>query len=85
MSTISLGNLLGSSNRLSSLLSLNSFLGSREASLADFTGMNFRDPFGTGGGVSSNNALSAQLTAAAAVAAAQSQHHDANNKYRSNN
>lgn len=31
-----LSNLLGSSNRLSSLLSLNSFLGSREPSLADF-------------------------------------------------
>lgn len=42
MSTASFGNLLGSSNRLSSLLSLNSFLGSREPSMADFaaaTGM----------------------------------------------
>jgi hypothetical protein len=38
MSTVSLGNLLGSSNRLNSLLSLSSF--SREASLADFAAMN---------------------------------------------
>jgi hypothetical protein len=82
MSTISLSNLLGSSNRLSSLLSLNSFLGSREASLADFTGsaLNFRDQFGA-----SSNALSAQLSAAAAMATATAQsQHDAN-KYRSNN
>lgn len=82
MSTISLSNLLGSSNRLSSLLSLNSFLGSREASLADFTGsaLNFRDQFGA-----SSNALSAQLSAAAAMATATAQsQHDAT-KYRSNN
>lgn len=79
MSTISLSNLLGSSNRLSSLLSLNSFLGSREASLADFgSSLNFRDQFGN-----SNTGLSAQLSAAAAVAAATAQH-DAT-KYRSNN
>ena len=35
LSTASFGNLLGSSNRLNSLLSLNSLMGSREASLAD--------------------------------------------------
>jgi hypothetical protein len=40
MSTASFGNLLGSSNRLSSLLSLNSFLGSREPSMADFAVLN---------------------------------------------
>ena len=42
-SSMSFGNLLGSSNRLSSLLSLNSFLGSasREASLVDIAA--FRD------------------------------------------
>ena len=38
LSTVSLSNLLGSSNRLNSLLSLNSF--SREASLADFAAAN---------------------------------------------
>ena len=90
MSTISLGNLLGSSNRLSSLLSLNSFLGSREASLADFgSSLNFRDhnhQFGN----SNSNSFTAQLSAAAAVAAAsaqsqqQQQQNDAS-KYRSNN
>ena len=81
MSTISLGNLLGSSNRLSSLLSLNSFLGSREASLADFgTSLNFRDQFGT-----SNTGLGAQLSAAAAVAAASVQSQHEANKYRPNN
>ncbi|GKY95323.1 hypothetical protein MPSEU_000494100 [Mayamaea pseudoterrestris] len=40
MSTLSLGNLLGSSNRLNSLLSLNSLMGSREPSLADFAALN---------------------------------------------
>lgn len=52
-STMSFGNLLGSSNRLNSLLSLNSFLGSREASLADFAAAmpaNVRDQLA--GGVS---------------------------------
>jgi hypothetical protein len=39
-STVSLGNLLGSSNRLNSLMSLNSFMGSREPSLADFAAVN---------------------------------------------
>lgn len=52
MSTVSLGNLLGSSNRLNSLLSLNSFMGSREASLADFA--------------AASNAMTAQLQAAGA-------------------
>jgi hypothetical protein len=40
LSTASFGNLLASSNRLNSLLSLNSFLGSREPSLADFAAAN---------------------------------------------
>ena len=40
MSTLSLGNLLSSSNRLNSLLSLNSLMGSREPSLADFAALN---------------------------------------------
>lgn len=72
MSTLSFGNLLGSSNRLSSLLSLNSFLGSREASLADFAAAmpnNVRDQLAAGA------AASAQFSAAA---------HDLA-KYRANN
>jgi hypothetical protein len=51
MSTLSFGNLLGSTNRLNSLLSLNSFLGSREASLADFAAAmpaNMRDQLAAG-------------------------------------
>jgi hypothetical protein len=44
MSTASFGNLLGSSNRLSSLLSLNSFLGSREPSMADFANVSGMNP-----------------------------------------
>jgi len=39
MSTASFGHLLGSSNRLNSLVSLNSFVGSRETSLADFAAL----------------------------------------------
>jgi HSF-type DNA-binding len=74
MSTLSFGNLLGSSNRLSSLLSLNSFLGSREASMADFAAAmpaNVRDQLAAG--VAAANAH--QFSAAA---------HDAA-KYRANN
>jgi HSF-type DNA-binding len=71
-STMSFGNMLGSSNRLSSLLSLNSFLGSsREASLADFANAmpaTVREQL-------TAEAMNAQLTAAAA-------HHE--NKYRNN-
>jgi HSF-type DNA-binding len=70
-STMSFGNMLGSSNRLSSLLSLNSFLGSsRETSLADFAAAipaNVREQL-------TAEAVNAQLSAAAAAA-----HHD---KYR---
>jgi hypothetical protein len=39
-STLSFGGMLGSSNRLSSLLSLSSFVGSREPSMADLAGVN---------------------------------------------
>lgn len=71
-STMSFGNMLGSSNRLSSLLSLNSFLGSsRETSLADFAAAipaNVREQL-------TAEAVNAQLSAAAAAA-----HHE--NKYR---
>jgi HSF-type DNA-binding len=74
-STMSFGNLLGSSNRLNSLLSLNSFLGSREASLADFAAAmpaNVRDQLVAG--------AAAGGVAAAAVAA---QVRNDANKFRS--
>ena len=45
-STLSFGAMLGSSNRLSSLLSLNSFVGSREASLADLAAASNMSQFG---------------------------------------
>jgi HSF-type DNA-binding len=80
MSTLSFGNMLGSSNRLSSLMSLNSFLGSRETSLADFAAAipaNVRDQLTV-------EAVTAQISAAAAAAAgAAAAQHEAN-KYRSN-
>jgi hypothetical protein len=60
MSTASFGNLLGSSNRLSSLLSLNSFLGSREPSMADFAALN---PGMSAAQFAAANGVSAQMQA----------------------
>jgi hypothetical protein len=60
----SFGNLLGSSNRLNSLLSMNSLMGSREPSLMDIAALN-----STLGGTAAT--LQAQLAAAAAAAAQQ--------------
>ena len=66
----SVGNLLGSSNRLSSLLSLNSFLGSREQSLADFAAA---------------NTMTAQLAAGAGATAGLQQYASDANNFRNPN
>jgi hypothetical protein len=76
MSTASFGNLLGSSNRLSSLLSLNSFLGSREPSMADFAAATGMPPN------MSAQQFAAEFAASGANGVSQS-YADAN-KYRSN-
>jgi hypothetical protein len=76
-SSLSIGNFLGSSNRLNSLLSINS-LGSREPSLADFAAFNaatYGAAAGSGSGVAGHSHaanFSAQLAAAVAAAQASS-------------
>jgi hypothetical protein len=77
MSTASFGNLLGSSNRLSSLLSLNSFLGSREPSMADFAAANGMPPN------MSAQQFAAEFAASGASGVSQPQSY-AEAKYRSN-
>jgi hypothetical protein len=78
MSTASFGNLLGSSNRLSSLLSLNSFLGSREPSMADFAAATGMPPNNM-----SAQQFAAEFAASGASGVSQAQSY-AEAKYRSN-
>jgi len=75
-STLSLGNLLQSSNRLNSLLSLNSFSGSREPSLADFAVLNSmaaQQQLAAAGGGQAGGAPAPGPSAAAVIAAANAQ------------